>query len=229
MHGISPEDNHQILVIDDNPSIHEDIKQILGSPGSSALENLSASLFGEPAASPVRFSYTIDSAYQGQEGLEKVIAAVQHQRPYALGFVDMRMPPGWDGIETIEHLWQADPELQIVICTAYSDYSWSEISTRLGATDQLLILKKPFDMAEVRQLAAALTRKWTLSTQHKEVERLKDELVLRCGRKVRSNAFARMVAGRDGRPDSRFRAHPRGHDGGGWNLFVVPDQRRHDG
>lgn len=165
MYGISPKDNHQILIIDDNPAIHDDIKQILGRTGSSELEDVSAALFGESAPSPARLRYDIDSAYQGLEGLEKVIAALQNQRPYAVGFVDMRMPPGWDGLETIEHLWQADPDLQIVICTAYSDHSWAEISTRLGATDQLLILKKPFDVTEVRQLAAALTRKWNLARQ----------------------------------------------------------------
>jgi len=168
MHRLSPDDNHRILIIDDNPAIHEDIKQILGRSSSSELEVVSAALFGESMASPASLDYEIDSAYQGQEGLAKVISAVQHQRPYAMGFVDMRMPPGWDGLKTIEQMWQADPELQIVICTAYSDYSWSEISTRLGATDQLLILKKPFDLIEVRQLAATLTRKWTLARQARQ-------------------------------------------------------------
>ncbi|MEM6926496.1 MAG: HD domain-containing phosphohydrolase, partial [Myxococcota bacterium] len=74
--------------------------------------------------------------------------------------VDMLMPPGWDGLTTIEHLWRADPAIQIVICTAYSDRSWSEILGRVGNTDQLLILKKPFDPVEVAQLAHGLSHKW---------------------------------------------------------------------
>jgi putative two-component system response regulator len=72
------------------------------------------------------------------------------------------MESDWDGIETIEHLWKVQPQLQIVICTAYSDYSWPDIISRLGATERLLILKKPFDGIEVRQMACSLTEKWKL-------------------------------------------------------------------
>jgi diguanylate cyclase (GGDEF)-like protein/PAS domain S-box-containing protein len=74
----------------------------------------------------------------------------------------MRMPPGWDGVTTIEHIWRHDPDVQVVICTAYSDHGWDDILDRLGWTDRLLILKKPFDHIEVAQLACALTEKWRL-------------------------------------------------------------------
>jgi two-component system NtrC family sensor kinase len=94
-----------------------------------------------------------------------VIASVSAARPFALAFVDMRMPPGWDGLETIERLWQVDPHLQIVICSAYSDHSWADLRARLGARESLLILKKPFDTLEVVQCAHALATKWTLARQ----------------------------------------------------------------
>jgi diguanylate cyclase (GGDEF)-like protein/PAS domain S-box-containing protein len=74
----------------------------------------------------------------------------------------MRMPPGWDGVETIERLWQVDPRLQAVICTAYSDHSWATVRERLEARDRLLILKKPFDSIEALQLASTLVTKWNL-------------------------------------------------------------------
>jgi diguanylate cyclase (GGDEF)-like protein/PAS domain S-box-containing protein len=85
--------------------------------------------------------------------------------PYAMAFIDMRMPPGWDGVETVEHLWSADPRLQIVFCTAFSDYSWPQVLTRLDVRDRLLILKKPFDAIEVYQFANALTTKWQMTEQ----------------------------------------------------------------
>jgi signal transduction histidine kinase len=75
------------------------------------------------------------------------------------------MPPGWDGIETAERLWEQDPHLQIVLCTAYSDYAWDKVRERLGRSDRLLILKKPFDNVEALQLADALTEKWRLTKQ----------------------------------------------------------------
>jgi len=82
-----------------------------------------------------------------------------------MAFVDIRMPPGLDGVETIERLWQEDPALQIVLCTAYSDYSWAEVLARLDVRDRLLILKKPFDAVEVYQLASTLTMKWEMTRQ----------------------------------------------------------------
>jgi signal transduction histidine kinase/HPt (histidine-containing phosphotransfer) domain-containing protein len=151
--------NNRILLIDDNRAIHEDFRKTLcPSDNSTPLDELRSTLFGAfPAQLP---TYQIDSAYQGRQGLEMVVAAVNAASPYALTFVDMRMPPGWDGFETIEHLWETDRELQIVICTAHFDYSWDAILKRFGCADRLLILKKPFDAAEVCQLACALTEKW---------------------------------------------------------------------
>ena len=91
--------------------------------------------------------------------------AVEAGRPYATAFVDVRMPPGWDGIETVARMWEVQPDLQIVICTAYSDYSWEDMMRRFGRSDNLLILKKPFDNVEVLQLAHALTKKWQVTEQ----------------------------------------------------------------
>jgi two-component system, NtrC family, sensor kinase len=111
--------------------------------------------------------FEMDSAYQGQEGLAMLEQAQKEGRPYWMAFVDVRMPPGWDGVETISRLWEVAPDLQVVICTAYSDYSWSSMTSRLKHRDRLVILKKPFDAVEVLQLAAALTEKWRLLQQSK--------------------------------------------------------------
>src|SRR5260370_36170329 len=118
----------------------------------------------------------MDSAFQGQEALKRITVALQESRPYAMAFLDVRMPPGWDGIETAERIWVEDPDLQIVLCTAYSDYSWEQMRERLGRSDRLVILKKPFDNVEVLQLADALTEKWRLiraaKTRLSDLERL---------------------------------------------------------
>jgi PAS domain S-box-containing protein len=162
--------NHRILVIDDNAAIHEDIRKILAPPVADAgsLEDEEALLFGEPKGEAVTtVSFEIDSALQGQEGLELVRKALQEGRPYALAFVDVRMPPGWDGVETISRIWQIYPELQVVICTAYSDYSWDDLTRQFGHSDSILILKKPFDNIEVLQMAHALTKKWFLTQEAK--------------------------------------------------------------
>ncbi len=160
--------NRRILVVDDNEAIHKDFRKIFGAGSASgaALEAAEAALFGEEASSNGA-GFEIDSAFQGKEGLEMVRKAVAEGRPYPLAFVDVRMPPGWDGIETVARIWQEYPDLQVVICTAYSDYSWDDMLKNLGRTDRLVILKKPFEVIEVLQLAEALTEKWNLSQQAK--------------------------------------------------------------
>ncbi|HEX4666994.1 MAG TPA: response regulator [Chthoniobacterales bacterium] len=163
--SLQPE-NHRILVIDDNPSIHQDFRKILSPPEANLAAGLDAdeaALFGDTAHSVRSSTFQIDSAFQGDEGLEKVRAASACGAPYAVAFVDVRMPPGWDGIETIARIWKEFPDLQMVVCTAYSDYSWDEISKTIGNTDQMLVLKKPFDNVEVLQMAHALARKWELT------------------------------------------------------------------
>jgi diguanylate cyclase (GGDEF)-like protein len=166
--------NRRILIIDDTPSIHDDFGRVLSGHGeTSEVDAAERELFGQAAAAPQEASFEIDSAYQGREGLEKVAAAVAAERPYALAFVDMRMPPGWDGVETIREIWKVDPRLQIVICTAYSDYAWDEVLGKLGVEDRLLVLKKPFDNIEVAQLASALTTKWEMTRRaEQKVSRL---------------------------------------------------------
>jgi two-component system, NtrC family, sensor kinase len=186
---MNPIPNRRILLVDDMPTIHEDFRKILLPPSAakSALEAAKAALFDDEVKA-VEVPFELDSAYQGEEGLAKVQASLSAGLPYAMAFVDMRMPPGWDGVETIEHLWQADPRLQVVICTAYSDTSWEEVLTRLDARDRLLILKKPFDNIEVRQLASALTAKWEATRQAAlQIDQLEAAVDERTAKLVRAN------------------------------------------
>ncbi len=152
--------SRRILVIDDNQAIHDDFRKILErKEQDTELLELEAEFFGTEIDDKEDNSYELQYASQGKDGFEMLKEAVESGDGYDVAFVDMRMPPGWDGVETIEKLWEKDPDLQVVICTAYSDYTWEEICNRLGQTDKLLILKKPFDTVEVAQLAASLSEK----------------------------------------------------------------------
>src|SRR5580704_1623959 len=151
---------HRLLMIDDNPAIHEDYRKILAGRDDSQISAAEAALFGEPTSAVARPTFDLDSAMQGREGVELARRALSEGRPYSVAFVDMRMPPGWDGLETVENLWRVDPEIQVVICSAYSDYDWMELLTRLGRSDKLIVIKKPFEPIEILQCASALSRKW---------------------------------------------------------------------
>ena len=165
MNAPSAKAGNRILIIDDNAAIHADFRKILGQAQDQnvGLARTKELLFGESLALSPLAGFRIDSAFQGREGLELIQRAAAAGEPYALAFVDVRMPPGWDGVETISHIWESCPHIQIVVCTAYSDYSWDEMIHKLGHSPDLVVLKKPFDNIEVLQLVHALTEKWRLN------------------------------------------------------------------
>lgn len=168
--------NRRILLVDDTKTIHEDFRKILapGGSGTNELADARAAFFGAGGGEDSKAqtddapTYELTSAFQGQAALELVLESLKDGNPYSVAFVDIRMPPGWDGIQTIKEIWKADPDLHCVICTAYSDYSWEETVAELGYTDKLLILKKPFDPAEIRQVASAFTAKWNAAARERE-------------------------------------------------------------
>ena len=196
------EKNRRILVIDDNRAIHDDFKKILQPEGpGNALSQAEAELFGDSPVSKALNIFTVDSAYQGQDGVELARSAAAAGRPYAMAFVDMRMPPGWDGLETTIRLWEVEPDLQIVICSAFSDYTWRDLIAKIGQSDRLVILKKPFDNVEVLQLGLAMTEKWhLLQESYMQVETLQRNVDARTAelrKEVAERKHAEEVAQRE--------------------------------
>jgi len=163
---------NRILIVDDNESIHEDFKKILCAPRTNEshkdLQLIEMELFEEDDE-PTAFNpadqlvYRIDSAFQGLEAVSMVEAASKAEDPYAMVLMDVRMPPGINGIEAIDRIWKKHPYTEMVIVTAFSDYSWESILQTIGQTDRLMFLRKPFDQVTVKQMALALTKKYNLA------------------------------------------------------------------
>jgi signal transduction histidine kinase len=183
--------NNRLLVIDDNQAIHTDFRKILqpAEAGLAGLEAAGAALFDESPRPVAAARFELDCALSGEEGLARVQTATAQGRPYAVAFVDVRMAPGWNGVETTARICRHDADIQIVICTAYSDYSWEEMIATLGQSDRLVILKKPFDPVEVKQLAHALTEKWGLAqTARARMDQLERMVVARTHELSAANA-----------------------------------------
>lgn len=169
---------YRILIVDDNRSIHDDYIKILIPGKEDPFEQLDAELLGKARKRTHLIHYEIDSAYQGEEAVQMVRKANAEMRPYAMIFMDVLMPPGINGIEAIQRIWEVDPSICVVICTAYADQSWNDLVDQLGINDKFLILKKPFENIEVRQLACCLTQKWSLSHQAgSKYDRLTQEIM----------------------------------------------------
>ncbi len=192
--------NRRVLVIDDNRAIHEDFLKILGRgrETESELELAERLLLGTSATVRERPWFEIDTALQGQEGVARVQEALQAGQPYALAFVDMRMPPGWDGLETIQRLWAVDPHVQVVICSAHADHDWTDVVASLDHSDKLLVIKKPFEPIEVQQCASALVRKWQNERiVRRQVDALEEVVIARTEGLEAANRQLRHLATHD--------------------------------
>lgn len=181
----------RLLVVDDNEKIHEDFSRVLTPhvrESDAVLAELECALFGDDPSGLVSPAvshsvYEVDFASQGERALNLVRLAHDEGRPYSVIFMDVRMPPGWDGIETIERIWAEFPHVEAVICSAYSDYRWEEIVGRLGETDRLLFLSKPFEPIEVQQMALTLSRKWLLGLESRNyIKDLESQVARRTSR-----------------------------------------------
>jgi CheY-like chemotaxis protein len=152
--------NPRILIVDDNSAIHADFQKILSPPPASApgLAGSAQMLFGSGPAAITAPEFDLTYASSGEEALTRVQESIAEGRPFALAFMDMQMPPGWNGVETVSHIWKVAPSLRVVFCSAYSDHSWTDIATELGITDRYLVFKKPFESIEILQMAVAMTR-----------------------------------------------------------------------
>jgi putative two-component system response regulator len=181
-------ERRRILIVDDTPAIHDGFATILCGDSQSVPAVRKENAGGEqPSRRQVHTVYELDHAVQGRDALEKTQRAIVRGNAFDLAFVDMRMPPGWDGLTTIEELWGVDADLPIVLCTAWSDYSWQQIIARLGRSDQLLILKKPFDATEVAQMATTMTEK-------RHLQRMQEEYTKDLEKQVRSRTAALLRA-----------------------------------
>jgi len=175
--------NLRILTIDDSPAIQDDYAKILAPQAhdKEKLYALAENILGQDSVPTAKNSipFVHVSANSGLSGIEAVEESVKKGRPFSVAFVDIRMPPGIDGLETTKRIWEIDSRINVVLCTAYADYSWNDIHEMLGNSDRLLVLKKPFDKLEVVQMANSLSSKWdameSLKKKNSALDRLHAE------------------------------------------------------
>jgi DNA-binding NarL/FixJ family response regulator len=167
----------RILAVDDEQAILDAYRKILRPEGDlqeSEMQELATKLFGQKFATPSAATFDLVTCRQGGDAVEAVRIAINKNKPFALAFIDIRLPPGPDGIWTAERIRALDSYVEIVMVTAYSDVAPSDIASRILPEDRLLYVQKPFHPQEIRQFATALGAKWQaeklLRKAHEELE-----------------------------------------------------------
>ena len=158
----------RILIVDDEPATHasyvRSFARLRGEAGE-ALDAVATDLDGDVAIDPPAVDFALTHCHQGLEAVQAVERAIVRGQPFAVAFIDMRMPPGIDGRETAKRIRKLDPAVNIVIVTGYSDFSPAEISKVAGPADKILYIAKPFEAAEIQQTAIALARRWEIDRE----------------------------------------------------------------
>ncbi|MBM3498456.1 MAG: diguanylate cyclase [Armatimonadetes bacterium] len=153
----------RVLAVDDQPDVLEAYQTILTSTNPAAhseVDALEAHLFGSSNGPALSRPIALTVCRQGEEALDAVRRAHEAGEPFHVAFLDVRMPPGPDGVWTAEQLRAVDPHLEIVIVTAYSDIEPEAIAARVPPNQRLFYLQKPMHPQEIRQFALALGDSW---------------------------------------------------------------------
>ena len=164
-------ENTRVLIVDDQDEIHEDFSEMLqAGRGKGAADELAAS-FVEEEERPFLPEFELLHASSGEEACRMVEAAMNAGRPIAAAYVDIRMPPGIDGIETVRRIRKVDRDVEIVIMTAYTDKSLPDIIEDMELLHKVLYIRKPFAPEEIQQITLSLVGKWNIGQELAEKQR----------------------------------------------------------
>ncbi len=155
-------ENNRVLIVDDQPEIHDDFAEMLRpNMAKPSADDLAAAFLSEKEVSFLP-EFELLHASNGVEACEIIQAGRKSNHPVAVAYIDIRMPPGIDGIETIRRVREIDRDIEIVIMTAYTDRSLPEIVHNMELLHKLLYIRKPFTHEEIQQITLSLVGKWNI-------------------------------------------------------------------
>ena len=166
--GLKENWNYRVLIVDDEAGIHSDFKDMLNPNSTQTLtDQFAESLFDEVAKDKASFlpPFELLHAISGEEAYDIICAGKESNRPIAVAYIDVRMPPGIDGVEAIRRIRQIEKDIELVIMTAYTDKPLPEIIRDMELLHKLLYIRKPFAPEEIQQITLALVEKWNIEQE----------------------------------------------------------------
>lgn len=186
--------NNRVLIVDDQENIHRDFEEMLNpNIPDSTIDDL-AMAFNPDVDESFLPKFQLIHAMSGKEAYEAIKDSIRKDEPIAVAYMDVRMPPGWDGVETTRKIRELDKDIGIVIMTAYSSKPLSEIVRNIDLLHKLLYIRKPFAREEIQQMTISLVEKWNVERELAiKTERLaRSEIMLK---EQLKDALAKMLAG----------------------------------
>ena len=166
--------NYRVLVVDDQREIHQDFDEMLTPGVTGASTDDLAEAFASEVDESFLPKFQLLHARSGAEAYDVIKTAIEADDPIAVAYIDIRMPPGIDGIETSRRIRAIDENIEIVLMTAYTDKSLGEIVREMDLLHKLLYIRKPFAREEIQQITLALAEKWNVESElgdkHRQLE-----------------------------------------------------------
>jgi CheY-like chemotaxis protein len=163
--------NNRVLVVDDQEEIHQDFEEMLNPNLVRASTNDLARVFNPDIDDTFLPEFELLHAGSGKEAYGKVQEAVETSNPIAVAYMDLRMPPGWDGVETTRRIREIDKDIEIVVMTAHTNKPLSDIVSNIELLHKLLYVRKPFAREEIQQMTISLVEKWNVERELAERNR----------------------------------------------------------
>ena len=186
--------NNRVIVVDDQEEIHQDFEEMLKPNLIEASSDDLARAFRSDVDDDFLPEFELLHSISGKKAYEEVKKAVETGSPIAVAYMDVRMPPGWDGVETTRKIREIDKDIEIVIMTAYTSKPLSEIISNIELLHKLLYVRKPFAREEIQQMTISLVEKWNVERElaERNEQLARSEHLLR---KELQDALAKMLGG----------------------------------
>ena len=168
---IKDHENRRVLIADDQQEIHEDFEDIFKPDSEALATDQLASAFLEEDFRQLDWGFDLLHATSGEQACEIIKREKEAGRPIAVAYVDIRMPPGIDGVETVRRIRKIDRDIETVIMTAYTDKPLSVILYKMELLHKLLYIRKPFTREVVQQITLSLVTKWNVERELAERRR----------------------------------------------------------
>ena len=155
MYTVQDQDYIRVLVADDDENVLDCYREAFGDDDHTdqmkMLDALAAELFDADDNIENHPKFDIVACNQGDDAIKVAEAAREQGEPFDVVILDVRMPPGIDGVEAGSQIRQLDPDVEIVFVTGYSDIAFEELQRRVPPPMHLHYFNKPLSFTQLAE------------------------------------------------------------------------------
>ena len=152
----------RVLIADDDEHILQAYRDAFSDAKSTqqmrALDALAAELFEPGDAHDDEPHFDVVACSQGDDAISLAEKAANDGHPFDVVILDVRMPPGIDGVEAGSRIRELDPDVEIVFVTGYSDIPLEELQRRVPPPMKLHYFNKPLSFSQLALDVADMVR-----------------------------------------------------------------------